>query len=470
MIHSPLLQILRALPPATLRSVDKFVQSPYLLTHPGAVRLYEYLRPRLYHAEPEALERPALSKALGETPARLAHLSSYLLEALEQFLALEDWRETPSDGHVRTTAQLRRLRLDEPAAAMLRYTRRRLDAEPQRSAGYYRADYQLHLEALQLSQQQGRARALPLQQLSDAQDIAFLCEKLRTGCLLGSHQLVAPQGYDPGLLTPVLQFLEGHRYLDIPAVAAYYHGYFAQAGGAGSDAHFQRLKAVLEHHAAHFSLSEIHDLYLLAVNFCIRRINQAEPSYFRAVFELYQSGLQNGALLEDGVLSRWTYTNIALTALHLREFDWVRHFLEDFAPLLPPGHREGAFHFNMARYHYDLGRRTEAMQHLLHMQYDDVLHNLSAKTLLCKIYYELDEADALDNQLDSTQAFLRRTKGLGYHRSSYAATVNFMRRLVAVNRNDSAAVAALRSQIEAVPTLPEREWLLRQLTMKRLGD
>ncbi len=349
---------------------------------------------------------------------------------------------------------------------MLRYTRRRLDADPLRGEAYQRVNYRLHLEALQLAQQQGRARALPIQEMSDAQDVAFICEKLRTGCLLNSHQAVAQQGYDKGLLNSVLEFLEGHDYLQIPAVAAYYHGFFTQSGEAGSDDHFRRLKSVLQDHAGQFSLGEIHDLYLLAVNYCIRRINKGEEEYFRDVFDLYRSGLQHGALLEDGVLSRWTYTNIALTALRLREFDWTRLFLENYAPLLPPGHREGAFHFNMARYHYDLGRHRDAMQHLLRMNYDDVLHNLAGKTLLCIIYYELDEFDALENQLDSLRAFIRRKKMLGYHRANYTAFIGFMRQLTTLKPNENAAVSNLRGKVEAAANLPEREWFLRQLQLQ----
>lgn len=463
MTDTPLLQILRVLPPAALRALDKYVQSPYLVTHAGVVQLYQYLRPRLQAAPAGELEKNTVARALGEIPARLPHLASYLLEAVEQFLALEAWRGRPHESHALTVEQFRRLHLDEAAITMLRYARRRLEADPLRGAEHHRTSYRLHLEALQLSQQQGRARALPLQELSDAQDVAFICEKLKTGCLLSSHQAIARQGYDKGMLDSVLQFLEGHRYLDIPAVAAYYHGYFAQLGDAGSDDHFRRLKTVLQDHAGHFSLAETHDLYLLAINFCIRRINQAEEVYFRDVFDLYQSGLQHGALLEDGTLSRWTYTNIALTALQLREFDWARQFLEAYTPLLPPGHREGAFHFNMARYHYKLGLHRDAMQHLLRMDYDDVLHNLAGKTLLCIIYYELDEFDALDNQLDSLRAFVRRKKMLGYHRANYTALIDFMRRLTTLNHNDSAAILALRQRVEAAPNLPEREWFLRQL-------
>ncbi len=459
---SPLLTILRALPKESWRALEKFVRSPYHVTHAGVPQLLEYLKSVL-QVPNGSLSKEVIAQALGESDVRrIYHLTNYLLEAVEQFLAQERWEQHPHDRHLATVEGLRQLQLAEAGSGMLRYARKRLEANPHRGVDYHRSDYRLHLETYYLSQQQGRAKSLNVQELSDAQDMAFISEKLRTGCLLLSHQAVSKREYDQGLLESVLRFLEGHRYLEIPAVAVYYHGYFAQLG-EDSDAHFQRLKALLQVHAEHFALAETHDLYLMAINFCIRRINQAEERYFREVFDLYQSGLQHGALLEDGLLSRWTYNNITLTGLRLREFDWVHQFLQDHARFLPDNHRDATFSFNLARYYYDTGDYQQAMQHLLRREYDDVLQNLAAKVMLCKIYYTLEETDTLENQLDSIQIYLRRKKVLGYHRDNYLAIVRFLRKLVQHRPHDHDKTRLLQKQIADTPVLTEREWLLRQL-------
>lgn len=441
--------------------MNKFIRSPYHVTHPGVGELLERLTSGRSISTAERGESPA------PLPAhRLYHLTNYLLEAVENFLALERWKQLPHERYRATLEHLRRLRLDRASAGMLRYARKRLDDDPLRGSDYHRNDYLLRLEAYYLSQQEGRAKSANVQELADAQDVAFICEKLRTGCLLLSHEAVTKREYDKGLFDSVLQFLEGHRYLQIPAIAAYYHGYFALAGSNDADFHFSRLKTLLDEHAGLFSIAEMHDLYLMAINFCIRRVNQAEERFFREIFELYRSGLRHGALLEAGTLSRWTYNNIALTALRLREFDWVRGFLHDFAPFLPENHREGAFNFNIARYCYDTGDYQQAMQRLLRMEYDDVLQNLAAKTMLCKIYYELDETDALENQLDSIQIYLRRKKVLGYHKDNYTAFIRFMRKLLAINPNSDSQIEKLRLDIEQAPVLTEREWFLRRLAVE----
>lgn len=466
MQSAPLLLILRALPKDRLRSLDKFVRSPYHVTHPEVLQLFQLLKENL--KSPDARQNPfgedtSLSPARKANRAKQYHLTNYLMETVEAFLAQEEWEKQEHLRNGATVESLRRLHLENQAAAMLRYARKRLDQDRLRGSEFHRAQYRLHWEAYQLSLQQGRAKSSNAQELSDAQDIAFICEKLRAGCLLLSHQQVTKQNYDKGLLDPVLAFLNGHRYLEIPAIAAYYHGYFAQLGGEGSDGHFDRLKSLLEEHAPHFSVSETHDLFLMAINYCIRQINQQESRFYREIFDLYQSGLEHGALLENGVLSRWTYNNITLAGLRLQEFEWVKRFLHDYAPLLPESHREGAVNFNLARYYYETGALRESMRHLLGIEYDDVLHNLAAKTTLCKIYFKLGETDALENQLDSIQIYLRRKKVLGYHRDNYLAIVRFTRKLLAVNPNNKSEREKLREEIRTAPVLTEREWLLGEL-------
>ena len=457
----PVLEIIQSLPKERLKLLEKFMQSPFWVTHKGAMDFFGYLKNNL--SDETAFDKDKIAQALNITPDRVYHLNNYVLEAVENFLACMEWNTEPHLQHLHTVRSLRQLNLEEPAEKMLRYARRELDSSPERSTDWLQTDYLWRLESFRTSRQQGRAKDFNLQDLANTQDIAFVAARLQTGCLLVSHQTVARHEYDNGLLRPLLDFLKGHVYLQIPIIGGYYHGYFALVGGEDAEDHFHQLKMILESNGHTFAHEEVHDLYLMAINFCIRRINQSEKIFIQNAFELYQSGLKQGALLENGILSRWTYNNIALAALHLKAFDWVEQFLKEYAVLLPKAHSEGAFHLNMARFYYERRDLRTAMQHLLHREHDDVLQNLAAKTLLSRIYWEMEEVEALYNQLDSIDIYLRRQKILGYHRNVYASFVKIMRKLIKINVLNKKSVEQLRQEITATTTLAEREWLLLQV-------
>ena len=47
---------------------------------------------------------------------------------------------------------------------------------------------------------------------------------------------------------------------------------------------------------------EQRNLHLFALNFCILKINQVQPAYYREALDLYQSALNADLLLENGQL------------------------------------------------------------------------------------------------------------------------------------------------------------------------
>jgi hypothetical protein len=166
-----------------------------------------------------------------------------------------------------------------------------------------------------------------------------------------------------------------------------------------------------------------------------------------------------GAFLQNGHLSRFTYTNIAQAGMGLGEFAWVAHFLEEHKKHLPPELREPVSQFNLARLFYETDRPAEAMHCLRNVEHDDIIHNLAAKTLLVKIYYEQGELNALDSLLDSVSAYIRRKKVLGYHRDSYLSFVKILRFMVSLDLTRAQNRSIIRDKIAAMSVLAERAWL-----------
>ena len=95
--------------------------------------------------------------------------------------------------------------------------------------------------------------------------------------------------------------------------------------------------------------------------------------------------------------------------------------------------------------------------------YDDILLTLVAKTMLLKIYYELDEINALDSLLGSMHTYLQRKKVMGYHQSNYKNIIRYTRRLLRVAPYDDNQKQKLKAEIEQTNPLTERKWLLEQL-------
>ncbi len=200
-----------------------------------------------------------------------------------------------------------------------------------------------------------------------------------------------------------------------------------------------------------------------AINFCIRRQNRGERAYAREAFELYRSALETGILLENGVLPKYTYNNIHMLAQVSGERDWARTFLDEYRNNLSPTERDNIYRYNLAVFHFRAGEHKKVLEVLREVEFSEVFINLDVRRMLLKSYYELEEWPALDSLLDSFKAYLRRQKGLGYHRESYLNLIRFSKKMVKSAGKRDGAQRRLAAQITAVDAVAEREWLLSKL-------
>ena len=93
----------------------------------------------------------------------------------------------------------------------------------------------------------------------------------------------------------------------------------------------------------------------------------------------------------------------------------------------------------------------------------DVLLSVSAKMLQLQIYYELDEVDLLQSHISAMNAYIRRKKIFGYHRTIYRNSLKFAQKLIDLNPYDKMEREQLKRDILETKLLAEREWLLEQV-------
>lgn len=454
--------LLKSLSTEEIRQLDKFVCSPVHNQHEEVIRFFQYVRKYLHNGE-RALKRENVFAQLYPGEAfdmqRIHYLSSYLLKVLEEFLAWREWRRDEATFQLYLLRAYHQHRLDNHFESTFEKARTTLEKIPYRDLGYLQQNYRLELEQLNYSRNRSSKHEIRLQELSDAQDIAYIAEKLRNACILISNQAVVKATYDTGLLEQVIHFLQNHRYLEIPAIAIYYYASRALANAQDDEA-FRELKNWLTHQRKLFNINELHEIYIFAINYCIRRMNSGEEHFTKEVFDIYQMGLETDAFNQNGIMTPRTYSNIIMAGLRLDEYDWVEKFILEYKNALPEKQREGFFNYNLARLHYERKNYKKAMPLLLQMEYEDVLLTCLGKILLVKMQFELNETEALHSHLQSFKTYVRRKKMLGYHRDSSLNFIYFIGKLM---QSPVLHPERLQQEILETKVVAEKNWLLEQL-------
>jgi hypothetical protein len=462
-----LISVLRTFDKKEVKELRKWLASPAHNVRQDVRDLFEYLVAGTRLSSERFLKKKRVHAAVYPertfSDAEMRQVIHFLFKAVESFLL---YNEILKDA-VRSQAMLARVYRQRQLPKLFQKTmdagRKIQEQHPYRNHDYFENEYLLQFE--QYTYLSGLSRTVPLnlQEVSDVHDIAYLTNKLRLSCIMLSHQTVYTTEYETGLLDEVLRHIESHpHYFKEPAVSIYYYSYKAMTYKKDRS-HFRHLKEQILLHDHQFPPEEIRVIFLLTLNYCIGRINVGETSFYRESFELYKMGMQKGIFLENGVLSRFTFRNAITAALNLQEYQWVENFIHDYSRWLEEKHRENFVKFHLARLHYEKKNYNEAMKLFAQFDYDDLLMTLSAKTMLLKIYYELDEISALESLLGSMRAYLQRKKVMGYHKSNYKNIIRYTKKLLRVAPYSKDQQEKLKAEIAEANPLTERKWLLEQV-------
>ena len=395
---------------------------------------------------------------------RLRQSMHFLMKVIEAFLLFSEFSEKETQVKITLARVFRKRQLEKTFTRNLKQAQKEQEKQPFRNELYFRNNYMIQQEVYLSLSEQKRLAELNLQEMSDALDIAYLVDKLRQSCIMLSHRQIYNAEYDFELADLVVAYLEDRpELLDLPAISIYYYTYKTIGQDDEQEGHFRALKRTMFEHGSLFPNAEIRDIYLLAINYCIQQLNAGNRDYIRESFDLYQKGLEERILIENNLLSRWTFRNVVAAGLYLKEYEWVYDFIQKYKQFLEKRHRESMVHFNLAKLYFEKGDYQQARPLLMQFDFDDILMNLNAKTMLLKMYFEEDEFDVLESLLESMRNYLQRKKVIGYHKSNYRNIIRYTRRLLRVNPFDKNAREKLGREISEAQPLTEREWFLKQL-------
>lgn len=460
-----LYQLIKVLGKPEIRQIRKMVISPFFLERKDVGMLFNFLADEWLHngelpSKEIAFQHTFPNKKFNDL--QLRGTMSDLVELIEEYLLIQDRRNNKIATKLLLSEIYRKRKLEKSYFSTVKKTEKLISNHSKRNAAYYQNLLDFQMEQMEFKMATKRTDGLQFQEISDTWDILYLIQKLRHVCAQLSHQSIFKQDYNFGLLSDLVKTIEQKKYIEVPAIAMYYYCYRFLTEEFSFD-FFQKFREQLTNYRHHFSKRELQDPYRLAINFCIRKLNTGEKFFIEEGLKLYKEGLAEGILLENGFLPRFSYNNMIAMAILLEEFDWVENFIETSSELLAVKYRKSTISFNLARLEYTRKNYGAAMLHLQKAEYKDLVNNLIGKSILMKIYYELEEYDSLFSHLDSFQIFIRRREVSDFHRKNFMNIIRIVKKLVSLPELDKKAKKQLREEIVTEEVLTEREWLLEKL-------
>lgn len=467
MQKSVLAEIVSSLDRKEIREIHKWLQSPAHNQRKDVPLLFDFLVKNLIQANLPVEKETAWESIFPGKPyddAYMRQVMYFLLKALEEYLVFSEYTHNKSRYLNALTHIYRNRKLEKAYKQAHRLAREHLETQPLRNGFYLQNLAILEQEEYEYRIGISQNTLVNLQEASNALEKWFVSEKIRIGCEMLAHRSVyQTANYDEGLLEKVLDFVSEKDLLHEPAIAIFYYVYMA-IKNPQNESYFDQLEQRIQVMHHQFTPSESRSIYLAALNYSVGKVNRGQISFSRRLFDLYRKGLETGILLDGNTISRYTFGNAVGSAVRIKEFAWAEQFIRDFQSKLDEKERNSIVNFNQSRLYFEKGDYGEAQSLLTRFDYDDMLLNIIAKTMLLKIYYEQVELDAFESLLESMRIYLQRKEALDPTRkTAYKNMLSIMKKLLHMNPYSKAQKTKLEETIQATTPLMEREWLLRQV-------
>ncbi len=461
-----LILALKSLNKEELRLFRHYLSCKIFNKREGPIHLFDCILRELKKTKPNLSKEFIFNNLFPNKPfnnSEFGYLVSYLTVPLHRFLAFQKFHH--EDESIAMCHALRERGLLKQFETALKKTTRLQQQSSLKDSEFYYRNYRLEQERYYASTQKGRAEETNLLEVANSLDISYFAKRLRQSCYMISHQNIYNISYDSTFVLNILEEVKRKDLVKIPAIGIYYYCYLALAHPENIQ-HFKSLKQLLIAKAKLFTISEMKDIYLLAINIAIKRYNQGHREMAKDLLELYRSGIDKKILLTNNILSRFTYKNIVVLALTQKLFDWAESFVKDYNSLLEKDYQEVMYQYNLAKLYAEKKEFDSALQYLmLTNNSDDVYINIDTKMLLARIYHEQNNVEAQSALIESFRKILNRKKKiLGYHYLSYKNYLQSINKMTILNPYDAKERASLLKDIEKTKPLPDKHWFLQQLS------
>lgn len=469
MQKNKLIHIFYSLSPHEKVSFRKWVYSPFFNKQETITKLLDHLYHTDLEKDRQLLDRNYIFNLIyGQIPfsmPKLRHLLSELTQLLEQFLVYQYRKEEDFDFQLALSEVYKQRGFEQLQEQSLQKAKKIQAKHPFEDITELEQKYQLEWATYHKNFAKNRSIHSNLQSLNNSFDLAYIAGKLKHSCRILSYQGMYPQQYNLGLLPQLIEYLEqAPEQLQQPTIGLYYYYYRASTTTKEENSYFKKFKEYLFDYQQLLPKNEVRDLYILATNYSIKRLNTDQHDYYiQETFELYQEALKQAILVENNKISPFAFSNIVAVALGLKKYAWTWDFISSYKAYLASKLRAAYTDYNLSRWYFHQQQYQKAEELLVADDFEDLHLNLSAKMLLLKIYYELGELQLLEALLNRFRTYLSRQKGLVYHKKNYNNIIRFTLRLVNINPYSEKAKTKLKKELDSEELLTEKKWLLDQL-------
>jgi hypothetical protein len=154
--------------------------------------------------------------------------------------------------------------------------------------------------------------------------------------------------------------------------------------------------------------------------------------------------------------------NVVQVSLKLRKYDFAMTVIHSYTPLLSNDMQENVKNLLLAILHCEKGNYAQCLEHLLVVKPENLTYFCMVKYLRIRCYYELDEMDVGEYDLDNLRRQMDRIGGASEeYKQRFSLFIKAARKLEEAPQN-TRVFAELQTLINKNPQMAYRAWIMEK--------
>jgi hypothetical protein len=476
MQRSKLISLLKTLSLNEIRQFRDFVYSPYFNKEKVLMKLADYLAD--YHPEydDEGIDKEKVFASLypGKkyNDALMRNIISDFLKLANGFLLTLSLKR---NEFRKDMLLLEELKIRKLTAHFLKHKERiteTLELRPYEDEHYYDKKYEMSIlysgflkEATDTYQRENQL----YQDIADLLTTGFLIRILyHNTYLLTRESHISNFRFTFNLSDEIDIFFEnnGKRYLEFPYINAYYLSFKLMQ--TQEEKYFYLLKDFLIKNFEILDLHKVKDILTVLTNYCYTKVTQGRDEFVKQQFELYKQTVEKS--LHKGTvdyISNIFFISLVATGFEAGEAEWVEKFIEENIQDVKKNLRADTQFFCSALGHFWHNDLEKSLVELSKVTSEEFVFKQNIKSLMLKIYYELNETEPFYSHIDTYKHFILNNKNVHDKvRGQVNNFINYSKKLFNIrNKQDSDngfEIRKTKKEISEHHALINKIWLLKK--------
>jgi hypothetical protein len=480
MKDSKLIEILTTFSKEELRSFEKFIRSPYFTTGRDVTGLLSYLKKYYPQFEPAKMDRRNIFAALFPeekyNEKKLKNINFDLTKLAEQFLIIESVKSDEIECQKRLTTQFKERDKEKLFLNNLNSLEKKLGKIliDDNYFEYQKKFYQLK-EEYYLGKNMFEEAIKMREKITEYFILSFLVEffkylteKDTINTIYGTHfkNILFDSICECIDFEKLLLLLKRENYSQLWVIEMSYFAYKFNVNQNDEES-YKKYKKLYYNNTDKFSRAERFGIFRNLIFFCNINSIRKKRQYKLEEFEIYKEMLTQNSFSpsEKEYLHIGLYRNIMHCAISLKEYKWLENFARQYTPMVKPELRDNLKYLVHAKLDFQQGRFDDALENVSKIRYDVFIYKLDVRSLMLKIYYELDLFDSAFSMIDSFKHFLYENNELGKSlKRQYGNFVSVYNKLLMAKESGKIEnLDILLQEIDSADEIESRLWLQRKV-------